>query len=642
MCSLVKGSKHQIQLELKKGGIVLDSGKTGKLPKVLLCAAIVVLFVSMIGASLVQSDFGSVQIKDLSIMTDAGWTMSAELFIPSNATADNPAPAIVTSHGNYNNKEMQDANFVELSRRGYVVLSIDNANHGNSDGIKDSNDMMAAFTGVYQGVLAVSRMPFVDTSRIGVTGHSAGGNSCNAAVKLDNESETPLIAAVLLNCSDATYVDENGAFYNGFYGSRDVGIISAQYDEFFHYVKDDAGNVLHFSPYFMNTAKAQSFLHFGVDPTGLDNCEADKIYHQDVDGKDAIRVIYRPKIIHPWSHFSARSTADVIAFFDEAFTAPRSLAPTNQVWQWKEAFNALGIVGLCMFMTAFAILMSHSPYFAAIRCRDEVEPAVVGTRKGKIWFWGSLGAGALFATLIYFPVVAWGTRQELLVLQPESFGLGLWSACCGLFTILSMVVYYKVYGKKNGFDLRAKGILLPLTTIGKTILLAVIVAVVTYAWVFFAQYFFQVDFRLWTLAFKTFNSEKVFVALFPYLELFLLYYVPASISANCFNYNEIGGKKGFGNATIVAVFTALPAFILPWMQYGYYYATDRLLFWGTTNRMHMYCLWLFPILLILMGATYISRAIYKKTGNPYLAGIVNAIIVTLITVINTRMYYLGY
>ena len=37
---------------------------------------------------------------------------------------DNPAPAIVTSHGYLNNKEMQDLNYVELARRGFVVFAI--------------------------------------------------------------------------------------------------------------------------------------------------------------------------------------------------------------------------------------------------------------------------------------------------------------------------------------------------------------------------------------------------------------------------------------------------------------------------------------------------------------------------------------
>ena len=176
--------------------------------------------------------------------------------------------------------------------------------------------------------------------------------------------------------------------------------------------------------------------------------------------------------------------------------------------------------------------------------------------------------------------------------------------------------------------------------LGKTVLLAVIVTAVTYGWVFLADYFFMTDFRLWTLAAKAFTAEKVPVILFPHLPMFLLFYVPASVAANCFNYNSIGGKKGLVNSLIVAVFTAFPALIIPWIQYIYYYSTDIMLFWGPVNRLQMYVVWLFPMVIILMAATFISRAIYKKTANPYLAGIVNAVLITTITCVNTRMYFM--
>ena len=612
--------------------------KAPKTVKRLLCIAVALLFISMIGASLVQSSGGNITVKELNIMTDAGWAMSANLYIPANATEETPAPAVVTSHGHYNNKEMQDANFVELARRGFVVLAIDQPNHGNSDNFYDTNVMNDLFVGVYQGALTLSRYNFVDETRIGITGHSAGGNSCNFAVFEDDANGTNVIASVLLNCSAPKYTDDDGNYVNR-YGTRDVGIISAQKDEFFYYVNDPNGGApLHFSPYFMNTDDAKSFLYFGEDPTGLDARAADTIYHEEIDGVDAVRVIYRPDIIHPWSHFSARSTAATIDFFTETLDAPNPLGSDNQIWQWKEAFNALGIVGLCLFIVAFAILMTYSKLFEDVRLAAEVAPATVADSKGKRWFWCSLAVSALLATLIYFPTVSWGMRQELLVLQPESFGLATWSMCCGIFTIISMVIYYKRYGKANGFDLVACGVKMPAKKLAKTALLAVIVAGVGYTWVFFADYFFKVDFRLWTLAFKTFNADLLGVGAFPYVWMFLVFYVAASVSANSFNYNTIGGKF---NSTIVALFTTFPAFVLPWMQYGYYYATDRLLFWGTPDRLHMYCLWLFPIVLILMGATYMSRYIYKKTKNPYLAGIINGIIVTIITVINTRMYCVG-
>ena len=139
--------------------------KIKKRAKIWLCVAIALMFISMIGVSVVQTSSGKVDISELYFETDEGYTMCANLYVPEGATAENPAPAIVASHGAYNNKEMQDANCVELARRGYVVLAIDQPGHGNTDLYSGSN-------GVYQGVLALSRMPYVDTTRIGVTGHS--------------------------------------------------------------------------------------------------------------------------------------------------------------------------------------------------------------------------------------------------------------------------------------------------------------------------------------------------------------------------------------------------------------------------------------------------------------------------------------
>lgn len=610
-----------------------------KRAKILLCISIALMLVSMIVVSVIQTDGGNVTMKELTIETDAGFAMSAYLFIPDNATAETPAPAIVCSHGNYNNKEMQDAYYVELARRGYVVLSIDQPNHGDSDSLEGS-DFATIFCGEYQGALTLSRLPYVDTAKIGITGHSAGGRSCNFAIAEDNLNENPIISAVLLNCADATYVDGDGNYTN-IYGSRDVGIISAQYDEFFHYVYGDDPQIpTHFAPYFMNTDNAQSFLNFGADVNAIETRAADTIYHETIDGEDAARVIYRPHIIHPWAHFSTQTVKPTIEFFEEAFGAPNLIASSNQIWNLKEAFNGIGLVGMALFIIAFSINMVNTHYFADVRISDKVLPAKVVGRKGKVWFWGSLAASALFATLIYLPVVAWGNKQDSLVLQPESFGIAFWSLCCGLFTILSMFVSYKFYGKKNGFDLEAVGIKMPLKKLGKTVLLALIVASVSYAWVFFADYFFKTDFRLWTLAAKAFEADKIGVAVFPYLWMFLMFYVPASVAANSFNYNEIGGKKGIGNSIIVAVFTALPAIILLSMQYIYYFSTDRMLFWGPVDRLQMFTLWLFPILVVLMAATFISRAIYKKTKNPYLAGIVNGIIVTIIVIVNTRMYFM--
>ena len=91
------------------------------------------MLLSAIVVSFVQTDGGKVEMQELMVETELGYTMSAYIFIPETATSENPAPAVVVSHGYLNNKEMTDAYYVELARRGFVVVSVDQPGHGDSD-----------------------------------------------------------------------------------------------------------------------------------------------------------------------------------------------------------------------------------------------------------------------------------------------------------------------------------------------------------------------------------------------------------------------------------------------------------------------------------------------------------------------------
>ena len=202
--------------------------------KLFLALSLILCLLSSIGASLFQTNFGQVEYHDMTFVTDSGHELDALLLVPKTATKDNKAPAIVVSHGWYNNREMQDLNYVEYARRGYVVLAISMYGHGDSEVIESNTwwDDENNANGLYDGVKYVASLPFVDTEKIGVTGHSNGALACREAVLQDAEG---LIAAALLVSNDAVYYDENGNFYNQF-GSRDAAIVACQYDEFFHRV----------------------------------------------------------------------------------------------------------------------------------------------------------------------------------------------------------------------------------------------------------------------------------------------------------------------------------------------------------------------------------------------------------------------
>lgn len=87
-------------------------------------------------------------------------------------------------------------------------MSIDMYGHGNSDDLGPDANFSTRATGMTDAVELIAALPYVDSSRIGVTGHSNGARAANLAVDDDNLKEKQLISAVLLVANDANYVDE--------------------------------------------------------------------------------------------------------------------------------------------------------------------------------------------------------------------------------------------------------------------------------------------------------------------------------------------------------------------------------------------------------------------------------------------------
>jgi len=122
----------------------------------------------------------AVQTKDYAVN---GKVISGVLFRPKKAE-DGSRPAVVFSHGLYNNREMQIQNAIELVRRGYVVIIIDQHNHGhNTSGTSSFFDTTHLDAAKY-----CYNLPEVDKARIGVSGHSMGGYSTTNVLSLDSQT----------------------------------------------------------------------------------------------------------------------------------------------------------------------------------------------------------------------------------------------------------------------------------------------------------------------------------------------------------------------------------------------------------------------------------------------------------------------
>ena len=429
--------------------------------RIWLCVALVLCLISMVGSSLIQTGNHSIRIKKMYWESPAGALLSADLWIPANATAENKAPAVVTVEGWYNNKEMQDAYTLELARRGYVVLTLDLHGHGNSEALPQDR-LYDGAVGVDGAVQMVASLPYVDTARIGVTGHSSGGTAANMAVALDNERETPLIACVLQQAGD--WQDDTGGDHSGDYGTRSVGIIASEYDDFYFGTYDDAGNMLTTPKQFLETEGAQKFLNFNEDVSTFEGpAEGGKYYTRDFDGKTALRVIYRPTCIHPAVTFSSECVGYAIDFFEQTLGAPNALPAQDQIWPVKVAFTALGLVGFFLFMVGFAICLLDTEYFSALKAQDKVLAAPVKDGAGKLWFFGLMIVSMLFSgfSYIYCMRHVYSNTTKFFP-QTASLTIGVWSLACGVFALILMVVYYFAYGRSHGFSASATGLCLPL------------------------------------------------------------------------------------------------------------------------------------------------------------------------------------
>ena len=95
------------------------------------------------------------------------------------------------------------------------------------------------------------------------------------------------------------------------------------------------------------------------------------------------------------------------------------------------------------------------------------------------------------------------------------------------------------------------------------------------------------------------------------------------------------GKHSWVNTFVVALFNALSPLILIIWIYATFFATGY-------HPMETYGIggsiigiWLFPVVVILPVFAVVSRSLYKATKNPYLPGIIMAILVTVMSCSNT-------
>lgn len=668
--------------------------KNQKKLAILFIISLLLIFVGSFSASRFNNSNGKVDVTRIYFETPRG-ELSGLLYKPEGAD-EQPRPTIIATHGYLNSAEMQDAQAIEMSKRGYVVLALDQYDHGHSRNTMEKPIPFFSFWphAIYDAVQYMYEQDYVlkdeiGNGIIGVTGHSMGGFSSTHAVMLDEvdfqSTGIRKIHSSLTVGSDYQWVKTLGYTeeeINSSYGPRWSGKIAGQYDEFFFDGEATAAGQPVVKKNYVGTPEGQAFLG------NPENAVAGQVY--DVDGGK--RVIYQPNETHPWNHFSKKTTAYAIDFYDMAFADYSHLVQVGedgQTWMYKEWFSFVALIGFFMFFIPVIMYLSKLPFFKNIYSTKPAPLPEPQTNGGKLAGWLiSVFAGlfpALFFTALYSGNVHTMTllRQIIMTIialslialiysmvkkveksmttcsaivlsisviqyiflrsqskffaTTELFGgptvnpILFWAINVAMVMLMIMVTYHYVSRKPQGATIENYGVKVRLSSAAASLVTAFVAVVMGYAVLYLVDALFKTDFRLWTFAVKTFEPHHVF-AILKYAPLFFIYYFIVGLSVNMSTAGEkYNGWKGYVISSLHFIGGLL-------LYLGYHYGL--LFITGTAgypseSLSSIIVIGLVPALLV---ASIFNRYFFRRTGNVYVGAFLNTLLMTTITVANTAIY----
>ncbi|WP_350245475.1 alpha/beta hydrolase family protein [Deinococcus sonorensis] len=466
-------------------------------PAGLFWLGVLLVLVGGLIASLTQTAGRTIAVRDVRFMGANGNQLSALLYIPRGVTAAKPAPGILAVHGYINSREVQTDFAIEFARRGYVVLSMDQAGHGYSDAPAFANGF-----GGPAGLAYLRSLDVVDKNNIGLEGHSMGG-------------WTILNAAAAFPDGYRSMVLEGSSTGSGFApegtptAPRNLGLVYSRYDEF--------------SVLMWNVARAQ-------DVTGSDKLK--KVFgttetitpgrmYGDVAAGTA-RMLFTPATTHPGDHLSRAAIGDAVRWFQQTLTGGTPLPASNQIWPWKEFGTTLGWIGFVLLVLGTGGLLLNTRTFASLN-RVPGEPRGM---VGGAWWVGALLMLAI-PVFTYFPFFHLADRiikPGWLWPQTITNEIMLWAVLNAVISLILFLVWRATSrarpsgaaddGRSGPEDRTGP-------EVGKAALLALASVGVGYLSLALTDFFFKVDYRFWFVGLKLMNTGQ--------FRMFLSYLIPFTL-----------------------------------------------------------------------------------------------------------------
>jgi dienelactone hydrolase len=628
-------------------------------PLGLLVTALTLVLAGNIGAWLVKTGGGTIDVLGVSLPTQDGQWVTADLFRPKTATEKTPVPVVVVCPGFERSKETLDSYSIELARRGIAVVAIDPYSQGASSATRQKRSASTEGYGVVPMVEYIFDTPnlnFLDKTRIGATGYSAGGNAVLQSASLFGGRQgrpSRRSAAVDTSGTKSAASPErktagapsklSAVFVGGYVLTltdavlatvdSNVGMDYARHDEGAY--RNENGNAdLRTAP------EALRLVNSGLKQgEKISTVEIGKIYGHA--SQRTMRVVYNtPGNIHPLLPYDPASIAHMIDFFVTVFDLQPGLPSANQTWWIKELFTLVSLVGALLFPVPCAGLLLRLPAFRALV--HPIPPALPKpNRSGTILFWVTFAVSAglacyLFvplarATAVLFPAAS-AAQQTWWFPQRINNAVLLWAVANGAIGLPVFFLTYRFWGRQRGVSSEMLGLKTSGLELVRTLVLAFTVFAAFYVLLFASFAVFHADFRFFFVAAAADFPVKMLIVALEYLPLFFVFYLANSIRVN--SASRFAGQREWVSMLIMGLGNSVGLMMILAIQYGWFASTGTV-FWTTE---WLYVNLLFGVIPMMFVLPYFNRYFFRMTGRVYLGPMVTCLIFIMMLLTSSVCY----
>ena len=564
----------------------------------------------------VQTDFGRVEVSNVTFPSDTGITIRAKLLRPDSVTEVSPAPGIIYLHGYQNNRETSDPYCIELARRGIVALCVDLIGRGNSGVPLPLDDPGFDETfGAEDAFEYLKQLPFVDPDRVGIMGHSVGGEIAYQLALARSD-----VAALVI--SGTAYTTEATTS-----NPANMLMIFGKYDE---YRKRMTGTK-DYAAEWMSSEQTRAAIGEGA--------EFSVTYGDFADG--TARRVYMPIVTHIQESHSKGPVAEAVAWMSQALGPvknPSGLAPTEQIWEIKEFATLVAMLACFASLFPLILLLLRLPFFADLRL--PVGEGYVATKKD--FRRGAVINGIFMLLYLGLIMVIFGFHVYVLQIDrvfPMMIvnGIAFWFLVSNLLGFWAFKRWFRRKYAGDGLTMVDLGISsapdrlkFSGLRIGKAALLALIVFGFAYLCEWVLESLWIVDFRFIFPFASDLTGYRVGMFLL-YMPFFLVGFVQMGI----FLYGQMRRpirttwfKTLAGWSGVCLLVMVTPLLIHLALQYLPLFTVGVIPFVGPSAALVGFMINLVHIIMVLILVVPLSTWLFQLTGNIYAGAFLNTLLVT--------------